>query len=41
MCTTGLASQVAEAGAKLLAETGLTGRVLQLAADHQGVTITG
>ncbi len=41
MCTKGSASQVALAGDQLLAETGLTGRVLQLAADFEGVRITG
>jgi len=38
LCTSGTASRVAEAGAKLLAEVGLTGQVLQLDADFQGVT---
>jgi homoserine kinase len=40
ICTSGAASRVAEAGAKLLAEVGLTGQVLQLAPDYEGVTIT-
>jgi len=40
ICTSGSASTVAEAGAQLLAEAGLTGRVLQLTADHEGVTTT-
>lgn len=40
ICTKGTASRVAEAGAKLLAETGLSGRVLQLAPDFKGVQTT-
>jgi homoserine kinase len=40
ICTIGSASAVAETGAKLLAEVGLTGQVLQLAPDYQGVTTT-
>jgi homoserine kinase len=41
ICTAGTASRVAEAGAKLLDETGLTGQVLQLAPDYEGVqTVT-
>jgi hypothetical protein len=38
ICTTGTASRVAEAGRQLLAEVGLAGQVLQLAADFEGVT---
>jgi homoserine kinase len=41
VCTSGTASAVAEAGAKLLAEAGLTGQALQLAPDHEGVTTSG
>ncbi len=37
ICTSGDAGRVAEAGAKLLAELGLSGQVKQLAPDHQGV----
>jgi homoserine kinase len=40
ICTAGTASRVAEAGAKLLAATGLTGLVLQLAPDYEGVKTT-
>lgn len=40
MCTRGVASAVARAGEKLLAETGVTGQVLQLAPDHEGVRVT-
>ena len=40
ICTPGSASGVADAGAKLLAEVGLAGQVLQLAPDYQGVTTT-
>lgn len=40
ICTAGTASRVAEAGAKLLAATGLTGLVLQLAPDYEGVKMT-
>jgi homoserine kinase len=39
ICTSATASRVAETGAKLLAEAGLTGHVLQLAPDYQGVQI--
>ncbi|MGH9124934.1 MAG: homoserine kinase [Acidimicrobiales bacterium] len=39
LCSPGSASKVAEAGGQLLREVGLTGRVLQLAADHQGVVV--
>lgn len=38
ICATGAAGSVARAGAALLDGAGLTGRVLQLAADHLGVT---
>ncbi len=41
ICTAATSPAIAEAGAKLLADTGLSGRVLQLAPDFQGVTITG
>jgi len=40
ICTAGSASRVAEAGAKLLAEHGLSGRVLPLSPDFQGVMTT-
>ncbi|MDQ6616473.1 MAG: homoserine kinase [Actinomycetota bacterium] len=40
ICTAGDASRIADAGGKLMAEMGLTGQVLQLAPDHQGVTKT-
>jgi homoserine kinase len=40
ICTAGTASRVAEAGAKLLAGAGLTGQVLQLAPDYEGVKTT-
>jgi homoserine kinase len=40
ICTTGTASRIAEAGAKLLAVNDLAGRVLQLAPDFAGVQTT-
>ncbi|MDP9074143.1 MAG: homoserine kinase, partial [Actinomycetota bacterium] len=36
-CTVGAASKVASAGAELMAKAELTGQVLQLDPDHQGV----
>jgi homoserine kinase len=39
ICTVGAAAGVAKAGAGLLAEAGLPGQVMQLAADHQGVIV--
>jgi homoserine kinase len=38
ICSAGTAGVVAEAGAALLGDAGLSGQVLQLAADHLGVT---
>jgi homoserine kinase len=38
--TVGTASRIAEAGAKLLADSGLSGQVLQLAPDFGGVQTT-
>lgn len=41
ICTVGAASNVASAGAELLATAGVPGQVLQLAPDHQGVVTEG
>ena len=39
ICTVGTVGNVARAGTALLAESGLTGQVLQLAPDHTGLTV--